>query len=227
LKVAVMQPYFFPYIGYWQLIDEVDLFVIYDDVNYFSKGFINRNYILINERAQRLTLELSMASQNRKINEIYIRNNSPNLLKTLKHAYKKRAPFFEEAYDLLQRLILYPEKNLAKYLSYTIQELSYVFRLQTQFLLSSSLELPSQIRGVNRILKICESINATSYVNLPGGKTLYDFELFKKNGLGLSFIQPDQCPYDQRQADFIPSLSIIDRLMFLGKKFAFRSSYKE
>lgn len=220
MKVAVMQPYFFPYIGYWQLINEADLFVIYDDANYFSRGFINRNYILQNQKPQRLTLELSMASQNKKINEIFIRDNSIKLLKTLNHAYRRKAPFFDEAYELIKRLMLYPEKNLAKYLSHTIQELSLIFQFQTQFLLSSSLELPSDIRGEMRIIKICKLINATSYINLPGGQSLYNVETFENNGLILSFIKPDESPYDQKQASFISSLSIIDRLMFLGTRFA-------
>ena len=83
MTVAIMQPYLFPYIGYWQLIHAVDTFVIFDDVNYIKKGYINRNNILVNGQKQTFTLELMSASQNKLINDIDIGNNIEKVMESI------------------------------------------------------------------------------------------------------------------------------------------------
>ena len=109
MTLAIMQPYLFPYIGYWQLLNAVDTFVLYDDVNYINKGYINRNSILVDGKAQQFTLELINASQNKLINEIEIGNNSKKLLKTITQSYIK-APFFEDIITLIEEILTkYPD----------------------------------------------------------------------------------------------------------------------
>ena len=110
MNLAVMQPYLFPYIGYWQLIDAVDIFIIYDDVNFIKRGYINRNNILENKTSQLITLELIGASQNKRINEISIGNNVNKLLKTLKQNYLK-APFYKDVFPVLEEILNNEEKK--------------------------------------------------------------------------------------------------------------------
>src|SRR5690606_19151193 len=113
MKIAIMQPYLFPYIGYWQLINAVDTFVIYDDVSFINKGYINRNYILLSGKPQRFTLELSKASQNKLINEIEVGNNQNKILRTISFSYKK-APFYKKAFSLIEDIFQQKEKNLTE-----------------------------------------------------------------------------------------------------------------
>ena len=130
-----MQPYLFPYIGYWQLIHAVDTFVIFDDVNYIKKGYINRNNILVNGQKQTFTLELMSASQNKLINDIDIGNNIEKLLKTFEMAYKK-APYFEEIFPIIKKILLHDEKNVAKLIGYSLTKISNYFVLNTKIIYS-------------------------------------------------------------------------------------------
>ena len=118
-----MQPYFFPYIGYWQLLSVADTFVIYDDVNFIKQGYINRNSILVGNEAQKITLEVIGASSNRLINEVQVGNNTKKLLKGIDQAYKK-APEYEKVFPLIQSVLENQEKNLAKFLGNLIQKIS-------------------------------------------------------------------------------------------------------
>ena len=114
-----MQPYFFPYIGYWQLIHAVDCFVIYDDVNFIKGGWINRNCILENGKRVFFTLETQGASSNKLINQVLVGENSNILIKTLNQNYQK-APYFQEVNPFLTDILQNSEKNLAKFLSASI-----------------------------------------------------------------------------------------------------------
>ena len=122
MKLGIMQPYLFPYIGYWQLLNYVDTYVVYDDVNFINKGWINRNYILFNSNRLLLTLHLKQASQNKFINEIEIGNNQSKILKTIYHAYSK-APYFDFVYPLIKHIFSTNEKNLAIFLVNSIQKI--------------------------------------------------------------------------------------------------------
>lgn len=213
MKVAIMQPYFFPYIGYFQLIHSVDAFVIYDDVNFISRSWINRNYILSQAQKTRLTLQLEGASQNRLINEISIGNNREKLLKTIQHGYAK-SPFFESALPIVQNSLLGTEVNLVTFLRDSLREISEYLGIKTQWHLSSELEKDNSLRGQDKILDICKKLNATDYINMSGGKELYDHASFAEQNIQLSFLEPDIEPYQQTSSVFIPYLSIIDVMMF-------------
>jgi len=139
MTVAIMQPYLFPYIGYWQLIDAVDTFVILEDVNFINKGYINRNSILVNGKSQQFTLELISRSQNKLINEIEIGNNSKKLLKTIEMSYKK-APYFKTIFPVIEDILNQKEKNLAKFIGYSLQKVSSYLEIDTQFIYSSNIK---------------------------------------------------------------------------------------
>ncbi len=213
MKVAIMQPYLFPYIGYWQLINAVDVFVIYDDVNYRKRSFINRNYILIKGNPHLFTLQLKKASQNKLINEIEIGENREKILKTILFNYKK-APYFKEVYSLIEDILLNREKNLAKYLSYSIKRVSDFLDIKTKFLYSSEIPKDSSLKRQDRIINICKNLKATVYINSIGGKEIYDKSVFAENGIQLKFLKPKNIMYRQWDSNFIPNLSIIDVMMF-------------
>lgn len=105
MKIAVMQPYLFPYIGYFQLLNAVDMFVVFDDVNFIKKGWINRNNILVNRQKYLFTVPLKDASQNKLIKEVQIADDGwqEKFLKTVAQSYKK-AEFFDEAFALIEKL---------------------------------------------------------------------------------------------------------------------------
>lgn len=217
MKIAIMQPYFFPYLGYWQLLGAVDKFVIYDDVNYFRKGFINRNSILVNGRSSLITLELKGASQNKKINNIEVGANSGKILKTIEYSYKKSV-FFESIFPLILKIINNNEDNLAKYLSYSLDEISSYLELETKIYLSSKINKNNALKGEDKILAICESLGAKVYINSIGGTDLYKKENFFRKDIDLRFLKPEPLSYKQYSKSFIPNLSIIDVLMFNSKE---------
>ena len=214
MKLAIMQPYLFPYIGYWQLINAVDTFVIYDDVNFIKQGYINRNNILVNNKSQRFTLELVGASSNKLINEINVGRNAIKVLKTIKQNYQK-APYFSDVYPLIEKILLNPEKNLAKYLTNTLIAISQYLELNTKFMISSELNKDFNLTAQNKVLNICKVLNATTYINAIGGQELYDTEIFKIHDLELRFLETNiDIAYKQFNDEFISNLSIIDVLMF-------------
>ncbi|MEM0909984.1 MAG: WbqC family protein [Pseudomonadota bacterium] len=217
MKVAVVQPYFFPYVGYIQLIKEADIFVVFDDVNFITKGWIKRNRILAQGNTTQITLPIKNASQNKKINELeHALDNKAKckLLSLISHSYKK-APFYDKTFDLIQRCLNCEDKNLATFLTYSLIELSGFLDLQTKFVMSSSINSPSDFDSAQRrIIDIVKVLNGTEYINLPGGKTLYQQEAFETEALALHFIEPELSPYPQLNTpDFIPGLSVIDMMM--------------
>jgi hypothetical protein len=208
-----MQPYLFPYPGYFQLIHAVDAFVVYDDVNYITRGWINRNYILERGQARRITLEVSGASQNRRINEIGVGGNRHKLLRQLHHAYAK-APQFDVVFPLLEAVVMHDEPNLARFLANGLQQVCEYLDLRPAWHVSSEIAIDDALRGGDRILALCEALGATHYINLPGGRDLYAAEHFRQQGIRLSFIEPEPIEYPQFGDAFVPNLSIIDLLMF-------------
>lgn len=214
MKLAIMQPYLFPYIGYWQLINYSDIFVLYDDVNYFKGGFINRNYILFNGKKQRFTLNLRKASINKKINEISVlKNNHKKIIKTIEYAYSK-AKYFNNVFPMLKEILSNNEENLVNYIEYSIQLISNYLNINCKIKKSSSIEKKNYLTGKEKIIDICKIINCKQYINLYGGIKLYRKTDFEKNGIQLKFLKPIAFKYLQFNHEFLGSLSIIDILMF-------------
>ena len=216
MKVAIMQPYFFPYLGYFQLINAVDVFVVYDDVNYIKKGWINRNNILVNGKPHLFSIALKEVSQNKLINEIAIdetSNWSKNLAKTMALSYKK-APFFQTVFPLIEDILQQNEKNLSQFITYSLQQICKYLKMETIIAVSSQIEKDNTLKGSEKIIEICKKMKATEYINAIGGKELYDKADFSKHNIDLHFIQSKKIEYPQFSNEFVPWLSIVDVMMF-------------
>ncbi len=225
-----MQPYFFPYIGYWQLINAVDKFILYDDVAYINRGWVNRNRILLNGKPFFLTIPLCDASQNKLINQVQVsidERAKRKILETIRHCYHK-APFFETIYPVFERVINQDETNLSKFLEFSIRSVCNYLDIKTELICSSSIPKDDSLRGQDKVIHICKLLGAEEYINSFGGRHLYSPEEFQKNGLKLSFLEPEKILYPQYKNEFVPNLSIIDVLMFNSKKTikSFLSMYK-
>ena len=217
MKAAIMQPYFFPYIGYWQLINAVDVFVVFDDVNYIKRGWINRNRIL-SDKLKYFNLPLLGVSQNKKINEIMIDREklmSGRNSRILHETYRK-APYYNMIASLADQWLYINRDNLAGYLSEQIKLICTALGIKTEILISSGIDKPDDFKGGDKIICICKELGADEYINPIGGMSLYDRSDFEKNGIKLSFLKSDPAPYKQFTDNFVPSLSILDQLMFLG-----------
>ncbi len=216
MKIGIMQPYFLPYLGYWQLINAVDKYVIYDDVQFIKGGWINRNNILINGQKQLFNLLLSGASPNKLINEIAVEDNQTKLIRTIELNYKK-APMYQQVFPLFLHIMEHSDKNLAKFIGNSIVEISKYLSIQTEFIYSSTLDKDNTLRAQDKVLDICKLLNAIKYINAIGGADLYSKESFANNGIQLSFLESKILPYKQLNSEFVPYLSILDILMFNSK----------
>jgi len=217
MTIAVMQPYLFPYIGYWQLINKVDCFVIFDDVSFIKKSFINRNSILLNNKSYKFTLEVLGASQNRFINNIEVGNNKSKILKTIQRAYSK-APYFEEVYPLIKKIFEYDEKNLSKFIGYSLKMVSNYLQIDTEFVYSSKINKNNNLKGQDKIIEICKLMGASHYINAIGGQSLYDKNQFYIENINLGFLETAASRYKQFNSEFINNLSILDIMMFNSKE---------
>jgi hypothetical protein len=217
MKLAIMQPYLFPYIGYWQLINTVDTFVIYDDVNFIKGGYINRNNILQNGNSQLITLELIASSPNKRINEISIGNNSNKLLRTIRQNYSK-APFFQDVSPMLEEILNNEQEELTKFLGSSLVKISKYLNIETKFLYSSDIKNDKTFKAQDRLIEMSKILNATGYINSIGGIELYDKEVFSQNDINLRFLKTHKILYKQFNNEFVPNLSIIDILMFNDKE---------
>lgn len=213
MKLGIMQPYFFPYIGYFQLINSVDKFVIYDDVNYIKQGWINRNRILLNGKDHLFTLYLIGAGSFKLINEIEIGNNKDKLLKTIFQAYSK-APFFKKNFPIIEDIFTFNDTNLGRFLENSIRCLCDCFHINTEILVSSKIDKQQKLEGQEKIIDICMRLNSNEYINAIGGQELYSKKIFNQNEIKLSFIKSKPTEYKQFNNEFVPWLSIIDVMMF-------------
>lgn len=224
MKLAIMQPYFFPYLGYWQLIHAADRFVLYDDAHYIKGGWINRNRVLVNGRPTYLTVPLHKSSSHARICELNVQAAFPwreRLVRTVEIAYR-RAARFSEVFTVIAGLIRNPENRLSEYLASGITELAALLGIDTDIVVSSRIYENTALKGQDRVLDICRREGASSYVNPRGGQELYDAEAFCRAGIGLEYLAMRPTPYQQRSRGFVPSLSIIDALMELGVEGARR-----
>lgn len=217
MKVAINQPYLFPYIGYFKLINAVDYFVFYDDVQYIKNGFINRNYLLVNKAKCGFTVPVQMDSHKDSINTVKVSFNDKWLLKfsrTLAQNYSK-APYFDEVYQLVQRVFEKKSLTISELaISSVIEVLSYLM-IDTKVLVSSK-NFP-ETKGMDRadrLIEITKKVGGKVYINPSGGKDLYFNDYFSESALDLKFIDSISCNYPQFDNDFVSNLSIIDVLMF-------------
>lgn len=216
MKIGIMQPYFFPYIGYWQLMNAVDKYVVYDDVNFIKGGWINRNRILVNGQPVFINLPMLGASPNKKINEVEV-NNVPQIidknLRKIENSYKK-APYFDEVFPIIERIMKCGREDIGSYIFFSFEELSQYFNINTDFVLSSSLKKDDSLRGQDKVINICELLGGTEYYNAIGGKELYSYDAFLQHDINLSFLETKHMEYKQFGNEFQANLSIIDVMMF-------------
>lgn len=216
-----MQPYFLPYIGYFQLINAVDQFIIYDTIEYTKKGWINRNRFLNNGKADYFSLPLKKDSDFLFINDRYLSDNweidKKQLKNKIKNSYLK-APFFKETYRLFEKCIDYEDKNLFEFILNSVNEICKYLEITTPIIKYSDLSIDNRLKSKDKVLAICKKINTNTYINPIGGIELYDKEEFLQNNLELKFLKSNQIIYQQFKNEFEPYLSIIDILMFNEKE---------
>lgn len=211
-----MQPYFFPYIGYWQLIHAVDRFVIYDDVNYIKGGWVNRNRILINGKPVFITAPLHQSSPFKRICDTALHPSlvwRDKLLKMVETTYR-RATYFVEVFPIVEELIRHETDNLSDYLAHQLQTLSAFMGINAEFVVTSRCYENNELSGQERILDVCRREGATTYINLQGGQALYERTAFTQYGVDLRFLIPSAMEYKQFGTTHVPWLSIIDVMMF-------------
>jgi hypothetical protein len=222
MKLGIMQPYIFPYIGYLQLIAAVDHFVIHDDVPWIKNGWINRNRILVHGQAQYITLPVQKGTSSLMINERLfleeIESHKKKVLRQTEGAYRE-APHFESVFSLVSRCFAYPERNVSRFVVHSLRECCDYLGINTPFILSSVLEKRNELRAEDRVLDINRVMGASHYINPIGGTELYDKAHFSQKGLCLNFIKARNISYRQFHEDeSIPFLSITDVMMFNSKE---------
>jgi hypothetical protein len=218
MKLAIMQPYFFPYIGYFQLINAVEKFIIYDDVNYIKGGWINRNNILINNKSYLFTVPLENLSSFQQINHTILHPKlypiwKTKFLKTLEQSYKK-APYYNNVINLVENVLNTNTNLVSKLASESIIAVCDYLDINTQIIKTSEDYKNQELKGQERIISLCKIECANYYINPIGGIDLYSKEDFKKQEITLNFIKSSSFEYNQFGNEFIPWLSIIDILMF-------------
>lgn len=215
-----MQPYFMPYIGYFQLLNAVDEFVIYDNIQYTKKGWINRNKILINGEESYITLPLKKDSDYCDIRDRYLAEiwhlRKQHVLNKITEAYRK-SPNFEIVFPLIKKCLMFEENNLFKFLLNALNLTKEYLEIRTPVIVSSTIPINHELKGEKKVLEICKARKANLYLNPIGGIKLYAKEHFTEEGINIWFHQTNDIIYKQFDNDFVHSLSIIDVLMFNSK----------
>lgn len=216
-KVAIMQPYFCPYIGYFQLMDYVDEFIIYDNIQYTKKGWINRNRIIENGKDSLLTLPLKNGPSkanviNRELSYSWTKERD-KIYNRIYNLYKK-APHFKASFEVIEDFLFSPDTNLFNYILNSIKRINTYLNINTNIVISSTLDIDHGLKSQDKVLALCKEVKATHYINPIGGVKLYVKDTFFKQQTYLNFLKTDNIIYPQFNNDFIPFLSIIDVMMF-------------
>ncbi len=221
MKVAIMQPYLLPYIGYFQLINAVDAFVIYDNIEFTKKGWINRNRILVNDKDDYFTVPIKKDSDylninERSIAESYIKDKT-KIIGKISALYKK-SPQYNLVFPVIENIFNCTESNLFDFVFYSLNSITSFLEINTKFIVSSTINIDHSLKSQDKVIAICKAVNATDYINPIGGTELYSKELFGNNGLQLYFVKSNPIEYKQFAQQFVPWLSIIDVLFFNPKE---------
>lgn len=216
-----MQPYFFPYIGYFQLINAVDVFVLYDNIEYTKKGWINRNRILVNGKSEYISLPIKKDSDFKKIHERILSDEFEKekykILRKIKETYKK-SMYFDDVFLLAEKIILFEDVNLFNFIQNSIVECCAYMNISTNLIKSSDLKMDTNLKSTEKVIQICNLLDAQIYYNPIGGVDLYDKCTFENKGLNLNFLKSKNVIYNQFGKEFIPWLSIIDVLFHNSKE---------
>lgn len=215
MRLAIMQPYFLPYIGYFQLIAAVDTLIVYDNIKYTKKGWINRNRMLQSGKDVMFSLPLKSDSDSLDVceRELAADFNRDKLLNQIKSAYRQ-APYFEQTFPLVEQIVRHEDANLFRFLHHAIVKTCEHLGITTEIRKSSGIAIDHKLKGQDKVIALCEAVGATTYVNTSGGMELYSKETFRERGIELKFIKSKPFEYAQFGAEFVPWLSIIDVMMF-------------
>lgn len=221
MKLAIMQPYFLPYIGYFQLMNSVDKFVIYDNIEFTKKGWINRNRILVNGADSFITLPLKKASDFLDVRERFLADfwddEKKKCLNRIRENYRKSS-FFENTMPLIEDIFNFENRNLFDFIFNSVQKIKNHLGIKTEIIISSDLDIDHDLKSSEKVISICRKIGAADYINPIGGLELYDKEVFKTHQINLQFIKSQPFVYTQFGKPFVPWLSILDVLMFVDQK---------
>lgn len=215
MRLGIMQPYFLPYIGYFQLIAAVDQFIVYDNIKYTKKGWINRNRMLLNGTDAMFSLPLKKDSDSLDVvqRELAADFDRAKLLNQFKGAYG-RAPYFAQIFPLLERIVRHEDNNLFRYIHHSLVQTCEHLDIKTEIRISSDIAIDHELTSQDKVIALCRAAGAGTYINAIGGMELYAKEDFSGHGIGLKFIKSKSFEYPQFGAPFVPWLSIVDVLMF-------------
>jgi len=208
-----------PYIGYFQLINSVDTFVVYDNIEYTKKGWINRNRILVNGKDEYITLPLKNDSDFLHVNERYLAESfhkeKIKILRKIKESYRK-APYFSEVYNLIEEILNYNDHNLFQFIFNSINKICNYLEIRTKLIISSNVNINHHLKSQDKVIAICKELKANVYINPIGGIELYSKNEFNNEGLNLKFLKSNEIQYNQFQNNFVPFLSILDLMVFIS-----------
>jgi hypothetical protein len=219
MRIAIMQPYLFPYVGYFQLMNLIDTFVILDDVQYINRGWINRNRILNFDKDQLFTFSLEKASSRLCINQRYfsekLAQEKEKFQRMLFFNYSKAPHYFKTVNLVNDSLaLLGNNNNIAVDIAETLKLFSTYLGIKNTFIFSSEIDPDKKLMGQDRIVALNRILGAREYYNLSGGDQLYSKDYFTKEMIDLYFVKSKNVTYSQFDKSFVPWLSIIDLLMF-------------
>lgn len=212
-----MQPYFIPYIGYFQLIQAVDIFVLYDDIEFTKKGWIHRNRIIGNGKEKLITIPIRKDSDYLDINQRKLSKNASTeldkFLRIIKQSYKNSA-CFHKVYPIAEKIFNYKTDNLFDFVFHAFDNINQYLQIDTKIIKSSELALDHKVfKGQEKVIEIVKSLEGDKYINAIGGLCLYDANAFRQNQIELKFLQTRTANYYQDTAEFTPNLSILDVMM--------------
>ena len=227
-----MQAYFLPYIGYYQLINSVDVFVIYEYIGFRKSSWVTRNRILDKGKNEPTYINLSVSKKSigeivSTVNLAHKKERIEAIDKLIYFNYKK-APFFYEIYPFLKDILYCEEQNLHTYNAKITKSVCELLSIETKIIadnpdclqIERTLEKSASKSGNNtmtqRVIELCKFYGGNHYINPIGGVELYSREDFQKSDLEISFVKTEPIVYDQFKSPFVPGLSIIDVLMHNG-----------
>ena len=219
MRVAIMQPYLLPYIGYFQLMSVADRFVIYDNIKYTKQSWINRNRMAGQSKESFFTIPLKAGNDSADIAERLVAEsfNPGKMLNKFRGVYQK-APFFNDTFPLLEKVFTHEAENLFNFIFHSLHITAEYLQIADNLVVSSTVRANHQLKGQDRVIAICKALGATEYINPEGGTDLYSRTAFSKEDIELKFLQSRPLEYPQNREPFLPRLSIIDVLMFNSRE---------
>ena len=221
MKIGIMQPYFLPYLGYFQLMSACDEFVVYDNIKFTKKGWIHRNRMLLNGSDSMFSLPLKNDSDFLNIDQRVLGENfakeKGKILGQIRSSYKY-ASCFKDVYPFIEEMFCFEEKNLFPFIFNSITKIKEYLNIKTPLMVSSAIDMDHNLKGKYRVMEICKKLGGSIYINPVGGMELYEKEEFSQQNIDLYFHKMRAIAYPQNGNTFIPYLSILDVMMFNDKE---------